>query len=37
MEGGEVMYSTLFEFLVAPLITGVVLALFAYWLDNRDE
>ncbi|MCC4723348.1 MULTISPECIES: type I toxin-antitoxin system Fst family toxin [Salinicoccus] len=31
------MYSTLFEVLVAPVITGVTLTLFAYWLNNRDD
>jgi len=31
------MYSILFEFLIAPIIVGVIITLFAYWLGNRDE
>ncbi|WP_020007626.1 type I toxin-antitoxin system Fst family toxin [Salinicoccus albus] len=30
------MYSTLFEFLIAPITVDGILTLFAYWLDNRD-
>lgn len=30
------MLSTLFEFLIAPIIVGAIIALLNYWL-NREE
>ncbi|MCG9816928.1 type I toxin-antitoxin system Fst family toxin, partial [Staphylococcus aureus] len=29
--------SILFELLIAPIIVGVIITLFAYWLDSRDK
>ncbi|KKI62686.1 hypothetical protein UF66_2024 [Staphylococcus cohnii subsp. cohnii] len=37
MEGGDIMHSILFELLIAPIIVGVIITLFAYWLDSRDK
>ncbi|WP_411842846.1 type I toxin-antitoxin system Fst family toxin [Salinicoccus sp. HZC-1] len=31
------MCSILFEFLIAPITVGVIITLFAYWVDNRDK
>ncbi|MGT2755533.1 type I toxin-antitoxin system Fst family toxin [Streptococcus ovis] len=31
------MWSMLFQTIVAPTLVGVVLALFTYWLDKRDD
>ncbi|WP_141768159.1 type I toxin-antitoxin system Fst family toxin [Streptococcus henryi] len=31
------MWSMLFQTIVAPILVGVVLALFTYWLDKRDD
>ncbi|MBP1939855.1 MULTISPECIES: type I toxin-antitoxin system Fst family toxin [Bacillales] len=28
------MFNTLFEFLIAPIIVGVIISLFKYWLDR---
>ena len=36
MEGGDIMWLTLFELIIAPIIVGAIIALFDYWLD-RDE
>jgi hypothetical protein len=37
MEGGDIMLSTLFEFLIAPIIAGVIISLFNYWLDKDEQ
>ncbi|WP_373757193.1 type I toxin-antitoxin system Fst family toxin [Streptococcus ferus] len=31
------MWSILFQTIVAPIVVGIVLALFAYWLDKQDD
>ncbi|MGO1923639.1 MAG: type I toxin-antitoxin system Fst family toxin [Jeotgalicoccus sp.] len=31
------MQSTLLEILFAPIIVGVIVSLFTYWLNNDDE
>ncbi len=31
------MLMALFEFVIAPIITGVIVALFAYWLNKCNE
>lgn len=36
MEGGDIMWLTLFDLIIAPIIVGAIIALFNYWLD-RDE
>ncbi|MBF2323963.1 MULTISPECIES: type I toxin-antitoxin system Fst family toxin [Staphylococcus] len=31
------MFSTLFVTIIAPIIVGVILTLFSYWLNNREK
>ncbi|MCD8843871.1 type I toxin-antitoxin system Fst family toxin [Staphylococcus gallinarum] len=31
------MLNTLFVALVAPIIVGVIITLFSYWLNKRDQ
>ncbi|MFC3610492.1 type I toxin-antitoxin system Fst family toxin [Staphylococcus piscifermentans] len=31
------MFSNIFVSLVAPIIVGVTITLFSYWLNNRDK
>ncbi|EHS02671.1 hypothetical protein SEVCU127_2065 [Staphylococcus epidermidis VCU127] len=37
MEGGDIMFSTLFVTIIAPIIVGVILTLFSHWLNNREK
>jgi len=37
MEGGVIMFSTLFVTIIAPIVVGVIITLFSYWLNNRDK
>ncbi|MDU5829239.1 MAG: type I toxin-antitoxin system Fst family toxin [Mixta calida] len=37
MEGGDIMFSTLFVIIIAPIIVGVILTLFSHWLNNREK
>ncbi|PTE93235.1 MULTISPECIES: type I toxin-antitoxin system Fst family toxin [Staphylococcus] len=31
------MCSTLFVTIIAPIVVGVIITLFSYWLNNRDK
>ncbi|QLK86199.1 type I toxin-antitoxin system Fst family toxin [Staphylococcus sp. 17KM0847] len=31
------MFSILFVSLIAPILVGVTITLFSYWLNNRDK
>ena len=31
------MWSTLFEFLIAPVIVGAIITLLNYWLNREDN
>ncbi|MGI2310079.1 type I toxin-antitoxin system Fst family toxin [Staphylococcus cohnii] len=31
------MFSTLFVTIIAPIIVGIILTLFSYWLNNREK
>ncbi|WP_020006635.1 type I toxin-antitoxin system Fst family toxin [Salinicoccus albus] len=31
------MCEVLIEIFIAPIIVGVIITLFAYWLDNREK
>ncbi|MBO1222751.1 MULTISPECIES: type I toxin-antitoxin system Fst family toxin [Staphylococcus] len=31
------MFSIIFVSLIAPIIVGVILTLFSYWLNKRDK
>ncbi|MGT2357636.1 type I toxin-antitoxin system Fst family toxin [Staphylococcus aureus] len=37
MEGGDIMFSTLFVTIIAPIVEGVILTLFSHWLNNREK
>ncbi|MBN6092753.1 type I toxin-antitoxin system Fst family toxin [Staphylococcus saprophyticus] len=30
------MFSTLFVTFIAPIVVGIIVTLFSYWLNNRD-
>ncbi|MCZ4237852.1 MULTISPECIES: type I toxin-antitoxin system Fst family toxin [Staphylococcus] len=31
------MFSTLFVTIISPIVVGVIITLFSYWLNNRDK
>ncbi|MGI2236863.1 type I toxin-antitoxin system Fst family toxin [Staphylococcus nepalensis] len=31
------MFSTLFVIIIAPIVVGIILTLFSYWLNNREK
>jgi len=37
MQGGDDMFVALIEVIIAPALVGVIIALFSYWLDKRDD
>ncbi|WP_443095926.1 type I toxin-antitoxin system Fst family toxin [Staphylococcus pragensis] len=37
MEGGDIMFSIIFVSVIAPIVVGVVLTSYSYWLNKRDK
>jgi len=37
MEEGDIMLATILETLVVPIFVGMTVALFNYWLNDRNQ